>query len=123
MLSLNDREHRMVQFRKAKELKKAAWAMTLGAKVPKLNRVTVAVVYDPPDGRHRDADNLGPTLKAVIDGIAIAVLPAYSGKRRAVPGDDSRHVARVSLEIGPEPFPRGRLRVVITEVRDGGEAA
>jgi hypothetical protein len=90
--------------------------------VPRLERIRVTVLYDPPpDGRHRDADNLAPTGKALLDGVALAVLPSY-GRRRIVPGDDSRHVARVSFEIGPEPFPRGRLRMIITELPPGGEA-
>lgn len=116
LLSLNGREHYIARHRTTQELKKAAWATVVKAKVPKLDRITVTVVYDPPDGRHRDADNLGPTVKALLDGMALAILPSYGGKRRVVPGDDSRHVARVSLEIGPETFPRGRLRMIITEV-------
>jgi hypothetical protein len=110
----------MVRYRKAKVLKDAAIVMTRKAKVPRLERVHVTVVYDPPDGRHRDADNLSPSGKALVDGFALVALPAY-GKRGQVPGDDSRHVAGVLYEIGPETFPRGRLRMIITDL--GGEAA
>jgi hypothetical protein len=120
LLSLNGREHHMARHRKAQVLKDAAIVMTRKAKVPQLRRITFAVVYDPPDGRYRDADNLAPTGKALLDGVALVILPLYGGKQRVVPGDDSRHVARVSLEIGPEPVPRGRLRMVITEVPVGG---
>lgn len=84
------------------------------ARVPALGRITVTVVYDPPDGRYRDPDNLAASAKALIDGCAHVILPHYGKTRRAA--DDSRHVARVSLEIGPEPFPRGRLRMIITEL-------
>lgn len=123
LLSMNGREHYQVRHRKAQALKDAAIVMTRKAKVPQLRRITFTVVYDPPDGRYRDADNLAPTGKALLDGAALVILPLYGGKKRVVPGDDSRHVARVSLEIGPEPFPRGRLRMVITEVPGGSEAA
>ena len=121
VLSLNGREHWAARNRKVQALKDAAIVMTRKAGVPQLEYVEFTVIYDPPDGRHRDPDNLVASAKAAIDGAAWVVLPHY-GKRRPIAGDDSRHVARVSCEIGPEPFPRGRLRMIITELRRGAPA-
>lgn len=111
LLSLNDRLHWRERNSRAQELKRAAWVMALNARVPQLDRVSVVVEYQPPDRRHRDADNISPAGKAALDGIVAA---------RCLPGDDSRHVAGVRCIIG-EPFPKGRLVLHLTET-PGGEA-
>jgi hypothetical protein len=117
LLSLNDRLHWAEQRRRSEAIKKAAWAMALQAKVPHLERVTVTLVYDPPDlSRDRDADNLGPTLKPVIDGLALAGKIGRHVPGRRGSGDDSRYVVHSGCEIGDQPYPRGRLRVIVTEV-------
>lgn len=116
LLSLNGREHYYARHRLYQSLKQAAWAMVLKAKLPRLQRVTVTVVYDPPDRRHRDADNLAPTLKALVDGLVASGRIGAGVPLRPGQGDDSRYVAAVTMEIGPEPYPRGRLRLIICEV-------
>jgi hypothetical protein len=80
--------------------------MALNAKVPRLERVSVVVEYQPPDRRHRDADNISPAGKAALDGIVAA---------RCLAGDDKRYVAGVRCTIG-EVFPKGRLVLHLTEV-------
>jgi hypothetical protein len=106
LLSLNGREHWAARNRAAQALKKAAWAMTVSAKVPRLERIGVRVLYDPPDRRRRDHDNLAATLKPLIDGIVAAGV---------VGDDDTGHVAPPRCEITGTVYPRGRLRIVITE--------
>jgi len=114
LLSLNDRLHFGERHRRTQDLKRAACVMALHAKVPRLERVFVVVEYQPPDLRHRDADNISPAGKAALDGIVAA---------RCLAGDDSHHVAGVRCVIG-EPFPKGRLVLHLTEVAAaaGGEA-
>lgn len=107
LLSLNGREHYMVRNRTYQSLKKAAWAMTVNARVPRLERVEITAVYDPPDRRQRDPDNLAASLKPCVDALVAA---------RVIPNDDSRYVAGVSCEIGERIYPRGRLRLIIREV-------
>jgi hypothetical protein len=107
-LSLNGRLHWAEQRRRAAGLKKAAWAMALKARVPHLDRVSVIVEYQPPDKRHRDADNIpAASGKHCIDGIVAA---------KIIPDDESpRYVADIRYRLGPM-YPHGRLVLHITEV-------
>lgn len=105
LLSLNGREHWSARARRSEELKKAAWAMALKQKVPRLERVSVIVEYRPPDRRHRDPDNIAPSGKAAIDGIVAA---------GCLPGDDRRYVKATAFTIG-EPFPKGQLTLYLIE--------
>lgn len=108
LLSLNDRLHYYERNRRAASIKKAAWAMALQAKIPPLARVSVVVEYQPPDGRHRDADNIpAASGKHAIDGIVAAGI---------LPDDESpRYVADLRYRLGPV-HPGGRLVLHITEL-------
>ncbi len=116
LLSANGREHYMARHRIYQEIKKAAWAMTVKARIPRLGRVEIQGIYDPPDRRHRDADNLAASLKAVIDGIVASGRIGPGVPARPGLGDDSRYVAAVSMTIGEQVYPQGRLRILIHEV-------
>lgn len=114
LLSLNGREHWAARHRKAQALKKAAWAVALQAKIPRLERVSVVAEYQPPDLRHRDGDNIAPSAKAAVDGLVAAGI---------LPGDDKRYVTGTYCTIGTL-YPKGRLVLTLTEVAaTGGEAA
>jgi hypothetical protein len=108
LLSLNGREHWSERNRRAQALKKAAWAMALQAKVPRLNRASIVVEYQPPDRRHRDAENTcAASGKAAVDGLVAA---------RVLPDDECpRYVAWIRYTIGVQ-FPRGRLVLYVTEL-------
>jgi len=108
LLSLNGREHWSERARRTEALKKAAWALALQAKIPRLERVSVVVEYQPPDRRHRDAENTcAASGKAAIDGIVKA----------GVLEDDEcpRYVAGIWCTIGAI-YPKGRLVLHLTEV-------
>ncbi len=106
LLSLNDRLHYGQRYRRSQDIKKAACVMALKAKVPRLERVSVVVEYQPRDRRERDADNISPSGKAALDGIVAAKVLA----------DDSKtYVTGVRCTIG-EPYPLGRLVIHLTEV-------
>lgn len=108
LLSLNDRIHWTQRYEASEALKDAAVVMCRRAKVPRLRRVRVTVVYDPPPVRRwRDADNIAQSAKPLIDGMRISGV---------VPDDNSQHVLAVTCMIGAEPFPRGRLRMIITDM-------
>lgn len=108
VLSLNQRSHWAEKNRRGAELKKAAWAMAISRRVPHLDRISVIVEYQPPDRRHRDADNVGPPSgKYAIDGLVAA---------KIIPDDESpRYVADIRYRLGPI-CPKGRLVLHITEV-------
>lgn len=107
MLSLNDRLHWRERHKRGEVIRNAAcWAARM-AKVPQLPRAGVVIEYQPPDRRHRDADNPIAAAKAAIDGLVIA---------RCLPDDECpRYVTGIYCTIG-EIFPRGRLVLRITEV-------
>lgn len=109
LLSMNGREHYMARHRKAQALKDAAIVMVRKAKVPSLERISLAVYYDPPVRRKRDHDNLMATYKHLADGIV---------KAGVVPDDDTAHILPPHCEVTGVIVPRGRLRIVISEVRD-----
>jgi crossover junction endodeoxyribonuclease RusA len=111
LLTLNGREHWAERNRRYQALKKAAWATALKARLPRLSRVAVTLAYDPPDRRHRDADNLAATLKPCIDGLVAA---------RVIPRDDERYLAAAACEIGGRPFPGGRVRLTVREITRRG---
>lgn len=113
LLSLNDRGHWAARYRRSEALRKAAWAMALQAKIPRLERVSVVAEYQPGDLRHRDPDNIAASAKAAIDGLRAA---------RVLPEDDSRHVTEVTCRIGPL-HPKGRLILHLTEVPGGTDGA
>ena len=106
LLSLNDRLHWRERNSRAQELKRATWVMALNAGIPRLERVSVVVEYQPPDRRHRDGDNISPAGKAALDGIVAA---------KVLAGDDKRYVTGTFCTIG-EPYPGGRLLLHLTEV-------
>lgn len=106
LLNLNDRGHWAARYRRSEALKKAAWAMALQQKIPRLGRVCVVAEYQPGDLRRRDPDNISASAKAAIDGLRAA---------RVLSEDDSAHVAEVTCRIG-SLYPRGRLVLHLTEV-------
>jgi Holliday junction resolvase RusA-like endonuclease len=88
---MNGREHHMARYRTFKSLKTAAWAMLVNAKLPRLDRITVRVILDPPDRRDRDPDNI--VVKPFVDAIVAA---------KIIPDDNSRHVSWAHAEITEE---------------------
>jgi hypothetical protein len=115
LLSLNGREHWAERHRRSEALKKAAWALALQARIPRLERVSVVAEYQPaPVRRRRDADNPMPSVKACLDGIVAA----------GVLADDEcpRYVSEITARIG-EIYPRGRLVLHLTELAAPGGAA
>lgn len=97
MLSLNDRDHHMVAYKKKKLWMDAALTLTQAAKVPPCRRIRVELHFTPAQERIRDTDNLVAMLKPIVDGIKRAGV---------VPDDDERYVQRE----WPKVHPKGPLR-------------
>lgn len=113
LLTANSRLSRYPRARLIKSLRGIGWGHAKKCRVPQLGPATVEVFYHPPAGRGplcsariHDADNIAPTAKALIDGIA------QSG---VWPRDSAQHVRRVSYEFGPKSK-RGQVVMRITEV-------
>jgi crossover junction endodeoxyribonuclease RusA len=113
VLTANNRMHYHAKARLTRILRETGVTMARSARLPRLERADITVEYLPPAGRHplasariRDAENLAPTGKALIDGITQAGVFA---------DDNIRHVRRVSFEFGPKSK-RGQVLLHITEV-------
>lgn len=72
-LSPNARVHRMVKARQAKVYKQACWALAkmVDVQLPP-GRIHLAITFYPPNRQRRDLDNLLASIKAGIDGVAMA---------------------------------------------------
>lgn len=85
-LSLNDRyKHWSTKSQKNRMVRDAVHVLAYRAGIPPLGRCSVELVYQPPDRRDRDEDNLVATLKPACDGLVLAGVveddtPAYMTK-------------------------------------------
>lgn len=71
-LNANDRLHWAVKNRLTQDIKDAIGWRVREAKIPRLEHVTVQLVFQPQDRRRRDPSNLMPTQKAGVDGLVAA---------------------------------------------------
>lgn len=73
-LNPNAGVHRMALYRAKKAMKHACWAIAKGAnlQLPAEGRIDVELFCYPPIKRARDEDNMIASMKAGLDGIAIA---------------------------------------------------
>lgn len=89
------------------------------SRLPLIHRADIHVTYLPPPRRRKDrhpfaaariedSENLAPTGKHLIDGIADTGV--FGG------GDSRKHVRRVTYELLPGTCPRGQVTLHITEV-------
>lgn len=126
-LSLNDRRPRMVIWRDQHNLRNQVRYLARAAKIPRLDRIDVALHYEPTDRRTRDQDNLVATLKPAIDGLR-DYGPRYRDARMVeaawvgIVADDSpehvtwpRPIIHAARPRGAGERQHGRLWLVITE--------
>lgn len=106
ILNLNHRLHWARKAQISGALKQASWALARQQKIPRLASAEIELIYQPPDKRRRDEDNLTPTAKPLIDGLVAAGVFA---------DDNHRIVNFKGCTIG-EPFPQGRLVLVLNGV-------
>jgi hypothetical protein len=118
ILTGNNRLSRYPKARVTKALREQGWAQAKRLKLPRLERAEICVTYLPPprrvqdrhplaSARIEDGENLGPTSKALIDGIVSAGVFA---------SDSRKHVRRVSNELLDGTCPRGQVVLHIVEV-------
>lgn len=108
-INANRPENRYARARRIKAWRQAAAQYARGARVPRLQRAHLLVTFHHQDTRRRDADNLAPTVKAVVDGLVDA---------HVLPDDSDRYLLGPDKRTG-EPVARHRpvrMVVVITEL-------
>ena len=94
-----------------KTVQDLTWVMAKKAKLPPMNvPVEVTITWYPRDRRTRDSDSLGPTMKAVLDGLVAAGV---------LVDDSDRHVPRTSNAIGAVDSHHPRIEVRIDPVVTG----
>lgn len=98
-LTANQRLHWSVRARKTREMRHAAAWLAKAHRIPP-GHLTVGLEWAPGDRRRRDGgENLAPTLKPLIDGLALDAA--------LVPDDTPQHVERLMPVILPPPHPPG----------------
>lgn len=106
-LSANARGHWSARSRGSKAWRDATRLHARSVRVPRLQRAHIVVTFHHATARRRDAANLAPTAKAVVDGLVDALV---------LPDDDDTHLLGPDLRTGP-PVAKGRpvrLSVTIT---------
>jgi crossover junction endodeoxyribonuclease RusA len=114
LLNANDRDAHWGRRKKLTEsLRQTAAWLARQQRIPRLERAHVLAVYQPPDKRKRDPGNWYPSYKACIDGIVTDA--------GILPGDDAKYLDGPDPRLG-EPYPGGRIVLVITEIAPDGAA-
>lgn len=91
-LSANDRTHWRPRARIIQQVRHEAATRARAMRWGPYRHITVRLHYRPRDRRVRDASNIMPTQKALIDGLRDA---------RVIPDDDARYVTETIPTIHP----------------------
>lgn len=91
-LSANQRMHWSVRGRVTREVRSTAAWIARHTKLPAADRLTITLHYRPSTKRRRDAHNLYPLVKALVDGLVDAGI---------VPDDNTEHVSTPEPVIHP----------------------
>lgn len=106
-LSPNKRKDRRALTDVRRGYKNTAWALTLEARLDRAAGRHLTITFLPPDRRRRDLDNMLASLKAGLDGLAIALGVDDSEfaltLRRGAPVKDGR--VEITIGAGPAPSP------------------
>lgn len=118
-LTLNSRPGNFhAHARIVKRLRVGAHTMATVCRMPKgLDHVRITLTYVPADTRTRDRSNLQPTLKALVDGLALGK-GKVKGYGLVVDDDDSHVTERIEIaDKGPAFNDVGsRLKLTIEEI-------
>ena len=106
LLNANHRPHWSARARVTKDLRWAAYVIAKRAKIPRLARAHVTCIYQPPPVRAvKDAANLAPSAKALVDGALVDAGVLTDDSDLYLVGPDMRR---------GNTHPKGRLVLVIT---------
>lgn len=111
-LHSNDRVHHMVKARSTKELRERVAVLCRVAKIPKLHRISVQVVWVVPTRHKRDEDGPDPMCKVIYDAIG----SDRGVSARIVQDDTKEFMDKPRLVIEHQPGELAHFRVEITDV-------
>lgn len=109
-LHQNDRAHWRVKARSTKEVRELVTVLCRVAKIPKLQRVSVQVVWVVPTKHKRDEDGPDPLCKVIYDAIA----SDRGVSARIVQDDTKEFMDKPRLVIEHQPGELAHFRVEIT---------
>lgn len=89
-LSLNDRVHWAKKAKLTAEMREVTGWLARAARIPKLEKISVTLIWYVKDERGRDTDNPVLTAKAVYDGLVDAGV---------VPDDTPKYMRKNEVEI------------------------
>lgn len=105
-LSANHRTHWGSRSRATKTLRALGYYKLIAIKpMPQLEQAKLTVTIAWPNRRRRDAANLAPTVKALVDGIVSGPDPKHIPFRGLLPDDDDRHLMGPDLRVADELCP------------------
>jgi hypothetical protein len=102
----------MVKARSTKELRERVAVLCRVAKIPKIQRVSVQVVWVVPTRHKRDADGPDPMTKVIYDAIG----SDRGVSARLVPDDTPEFMDKPRLVIEHQPGEVAHFRVEITDI-------
>ncbi|WP_312982360.1 hypothetical protein [Corynebacterium sp.] len=105
-LSANDRSHWRPRARITRAVRHEAATRARAMRLGPYRHITVQLHYRPRDRRVRDASNIMPTQKALVDGLRDA---------RVVPDDDGRYVTEQMPTIYPVDGPAAMWLTIETQ--------
>lgn len=111
-LHSNDRVHHMVRARSTKELRERVAVLCRVAKIPKLQRISVQVVWVVPTRHKRDEDGPDPMCKVIYDAIG----SDRGVSARIVQDDTKEFMDKPRLVIEHQPGALAHFRVEITDI-------
>lgn len=111
-LSSNDRTVWQVKARSTAEVRRLVVNLVLAQRIPKMNRVSVEVVWVVPTKHKRDADGPDPMCKAIFDAIG----SDRGVSARLVPDDDPAHMEKPRLRIEHRPGSTAHFEVTIRDL-------
>lgn len=103
ILSMNGRLHWARKASITESWRTAGWVYARRAKVPRLERARIDVMFHFPTARRRDRSNLMATVKCLVDGITTAGV---------LEDDSDEYLEGPFIEIGPRST-TGRVEVEV----------
>lgn len=101
VISANDRLHWTVKSRLTKDLRQLGYYTARNSGVEPMERAHLTVLVTYPNRRRQDADNLRPTIKALVDGIV--------NDAGLLPDDDNKHLIGPDLRVSDELGQKGHV--------------
>lgn len=111
-LHANDRVHHMVKARSAKQVREMVTVLCRSQRIPKLDRISVQVVWVVPTRHKRDEDGPDPFCKVIYDAIG----SDRGVSARIVQDDTKEFMDKPRLVIEHQPGVTAHFRVEITDI-------